>query len=269
MPVFLMLVVLGVSAFVVLRIRKRQARTRLLATPLTAQDRRIVAEQVPLLARLPADLRPALEGKINRFLAQVDMIGCNGLDVTEEMEVSIAAQACLLVVNTDAWYDNLTTILIYPGAFKSRQTIHDGYVETEAEVVRTGESWTRGPVILSWRHSQQGALDDDDGHNVVLHEFAHQLDDRSGYTNGAPVMEAGQSLRVWEQVFVDAHARHAAKVERGHNTVIDPYGAHNHEEYFAVTVEMFFERPAALQQDEPQVYAQLAQLFRLDPVTWG
>ncbi|WP_299295839.1 M90 family metallopeptidase [uncultured Tateyamaria sp.] len=269
MPLFLLLILAGLGAFIYVRHRRKQAQARLLAMPLTDDARRIVARHVPLLARLPASLRPALEGKINRFRAQVDMVGCNGLDVTEEMELSIAAQACLLVVNTDSWYDHLTTILIYPGAFKSRQTIHDGYVETEAEVVRTGESWSRGPVILSWHHSQQGAQDEDDGHNVVLHEFAHQLDDLSGYTDGAPVMQSGQSLRVWEQVFVDAHARHAAKVERGQATVIDPYGAHNHEEFFAVAVEMFFERPGDLKDDEPDVYAQLKLLFRLDPVTWG
>jgi MtfA peptidase len=104
----------------------------------------------------------------------------------EEMRLSIAAQACLLVVNIDTWYDNLRTILVYPSAFKSKRVRYKGYVVTERETVRTGESWARGPVILSWTHAREGAANDHDGHNVVFHEFAHQIDDLSGHTDGVP-----------------------------------------------------------------------------------
>ncbi|WP_415401493.1 zinc-dependent peptidase [Tateyamaria sp. SN3-11] len=270
MPLLLLLLLVILVAGVIgcRRWARAQHRRRLLASRLTDAERAIVAQLVPLTRRLPAHLHSALEGKINLFLDQVDMVGCNGLEVSEEMELSIAAQACLLVVNSDAWYKNLSTVLIYPGAFKSKQTMHDGYVVTEAEVVRSGESWTRGPVILSWSHSHKGAQDDTDGHNVVLHEFAHQIDDLSGHTDGAPVMSRGQSLATWERVFVDAHARHVYNVEHGRATVMDAYGAQNHEEYFAVAVEMFFERPHDLQREEPDVYGQLSQLLRLDPATW-
>ena len=140
---------------------------------------------------MPNTLRPALEGKINLFLNRVEFIGCDGQEVTEDMRLAIAAQACLLVVNNDQWYDTLRTILIYPGAFQSRQERYDGYVVTEENSVRLGESWARGPVILSWPHSEQGALNAEDGHNVVLHEFAHQIDALSGHTDGAPLMNQG------------------------------------------------------------------------------
>ncbi len=247
---------------------KRRARTELLTTPLTAAQRDIVATQVPLTKKLPPDLHDKLDGKINLFLHQVDFIGCDGLEVTEDMELSIAAQACLLVVNSDRWYTNLRTILIYPGAFKSRQQKRNGYVITEKQIVRTGESWARGPVVLSWAHSQQGALDETDGHNVVLHEFAHQIDNLSGHTDGAPPMNKGQSFAEWAQVFTEAYQRHAHKVSTGQHTLIDAYGAEGQEEFFAVVSEVFFERPAALKADEPLVYGELSTLYQLDPVTW-
>ncbi|MEJ8560888.1 zinc-dependent peptidase [Yoonia sp. GPGPB17] len=252
--------------------RAWQKRTRiqtLLASALGDDQRRVIAQEVPISRRLPQVLRPGFEGKINRFLDQVTFIGCDGLDVTEEMRLSIAAQACLIIANSDAWYKNLRTILIYPGAFKSTTQVHDGYVVREEEVVRLGESWSLGPVILSWYHSQQGAANEEDGKNVVLHEFAHQLDDLSGQTNGVPVFGKGQTFAEWERVFLDAFARHEQTVERGKPAVLDPYAATNHQEFFAVAIETFFERPDQLKRDEPQIYAQLSTLLRLDPTTWG
>ncbi len=248
---------------------RRQARAQLLATPLTASQRQTIETMVPIVERLPSELRAKLEGKMNLFQNQVSFYGCDGLEVTEDMRLSISAQACLLVVNTDMWFDNLTTILIYPNAFKSRQQRRSGYVVTEKEIVRTGESWNRGPVILSWAHSQQGALNDHDGHNVVFHEFAHQIDDLSGGTDGVPVLSRGQSYADWERVFVSAYDAHVRAVETRQPTVIDPYGAEGHEEFFAVSVEVFFERPRALKSSNPDVYDQLSQLFQLDPVSWN
>ena len=247
---------------------KRRVKARLLTSVLTAEQRANIADEVPLVGKLPPDLRHRLEGKINLFLQEINFVGCDGLEVTDSMRLSIAAQACLLIVNSDAWYDHLSTVLIYPGAFKSKETVSDGYVISEQEVVRIGESWTRGPVVLSWRHTEEGASDDADGRNVVLHEFAHQLDDLSGQTDGAPVLSEGQSFAAWERAFVSAYERHLHEVEEGRETVPDAYGAHSVEEYFAVAVEAFFERPSDLKQAEPMVYAQLAQLLNLDPAAW-
>ena len=270
MPFFilLLLVALGAVFFAYRAWTRRQHRAALIDTGLTDREWDIVMRHAPLVTRMPAELRPALAGKISLFLGQVEFIGYDGLEVTDEIAFSVAAQACLLVVNTDHWYDNLTTVLIYPGAFKSLQKDHDGYIVSEEVVVRSGESWSRGPVILSWRDSQQGAMNTEDGHNVVLHEFAHQLDDLSGHTDGAPLMAEGQSLQDWSRVVLGAFERHVENVQRGKPTVLDAYGATNHQEFFAVAVETFFEKSQQLRAEEPEVYAQLARLLNLDPVSW-
>lgn len=268
MVFFLVLIALVGAAFGVRYWSKRQHRQRLLASTLSAEERAIVNRHVPLVTRLPADLREKLEGKMTLFLDQVRFYGNNGLEVTQDMKLSIAAQACLLVVNNDQWYDSLRTILIYPSAFKSKRLSQNGFVVTEREIARTGESWHLGPVVLSWAHSEQGAMNDHDGHNVVLHEFAHQIDDLSGRANGVPLLGKNQSFAEWERVFSKAYDDHVRAVELGQRTLIDPYGAEGHEEFFAVTVEMFFERPRALQGEKPSIYTELSKLFRLDPASW-
>lgn len=269
MLVLVVVVIVGVGALAWRSWVRRQARERLLATVLTPDQRDRIVRQVPLTRKLPVELRGAFEGRVNLFLDQVTFAGCNGLDVTEDMKLSIAAQACLLVVNNDRWYDPLTTILIYPDAFKSRNVARDGFVVSEKETVRSGESWTRGPVILSWAHSRQGAADDSDGHNVVFHEFAHQLDDLSGRTNGIPSLSSIEHLKDWAEVFDAAYSTHIHAVEIGRGTFLDPYGATGREEFFAVSVEAFFERPAAFKTAEPGVYDQLSRFFQLDPSSWG
>jgi hypothetical protein len=268
MAVFLLVLAIIATTLIYRRWSRRQSLQRLLSQPLSEDHRVMVATQVPIVAKLPENLRGKLEGKINRFLEQVQFTGCNGLEITEEIKVAIAAQACLLVVNTETWYDHLTTVLVYPGAFKSRQTQHNGYVVIEREIVRTGESWSRGPVILWWSHSQQGAADDTDGHNVVFHEFAHQIDDLSGRTDGIPNLGRQQKYAEWAEVFQAAFKRHVASVQKGRRTVIDAYGAEGYEEFFAVSVEVFFEKPASLKREEPDVYRQLSMLFELDPSSW-
>lgn len=268
MALFLLFVCSCAAITAFWHLSRRKKRQTLLETPLTARQHDIILHEVPLIRRVPPQLGARLDGKISLFLDQVDFIGCDGLEITEEMTLSIAAQACLLVVNTDAWYDTLRTILIYPGAFKSKRVDYNGYVATERETVRLGESWARGPVILSWQHSDQGAADSRDGHNVVIHEFAHQLDNLTGETNGIPILAEDQSFADWARVFSDGFDRHLTRVEQGKDTVIDAYGAEGHEEYFATALEVFFERPSQLKQDEPEVYAELTKLLRLDPATW-
>lgn len=268
MLIFLSLCLLGAGILVARYWAGLRLRKKLLGSELSARQRAIVRTSVPLIRKLPDSLRRSLEGKIALFLHQIEFIGCDGVDVTEEMRLSIAAQACLLVVNTEAWYSNLRTVLIYPGAFKSRRTEHNGVVVMERETVRTGESWARGPVVLSWADARQGAMDDTDGHNVVFHEFAHQLDDLSGQTDGVPVLDKTQDFAEWERVFVDAFQTHRRKIEDGHGSVFDAYGATSPQEFFAVAVETFFERPAELQDEDAGVYQQLARLFHLDPASW-
>ena len=269
MTVFLVAVLILVGAISFRHWAQRQERKRLLSMPLSDHQLAIVAEQVPLTKRLPDELRTKLGGKINLFLKQVEFIGCNGLTVTEGMKLSIAAQACLLVVNNDTWYDGLTTVLIYPGAFTSHHEEREGYVVHEGETVRTGESWSKGPVILSWVHAQNGAANSTDGQNVVFHEFAHQIDDLSGRTNGIPDLNSIEGLKDWAKAFDAAYKAHVHSVQTGRKTLFDAYGSSGPQEFFAVAVETFFERPQALKHMEPAVYGQLAQYFRVDPSDWA
>ncbi len=205
---------------------------------------------------------------MNVFLDQVTFHGNNGLKVTDRMKLSIAAQACLPIVNSPVWYDTLKTILIYPSAFRANRNMHDGNVVHESDIGSLGESWDRGPVVLSWDDALQGGLDPEDGHNVVIHEFAHQLDALTGHTNGVPILRKGQAFAGWEQAMLDAFEDHVGRVESGRPTLVDAYGAKNHQEFFAEAIVTFFEKPRDLRREQPALYAQLAKLLALDPARW-
>lgn len=249
--------------------RRARHRSALIETGLRPAQRRAILEQVPLVKRLPEELMPALEGRVALFLEQVEFVACEGIEIDEEMRLSIAAQASLIPLGGALWYDELSTVLVYPGAFRSRMVSHDGYVVSEAEVVRLGESWSRGQVVLSWADVESGAANPDDGRNVVLHEFAHQFDDLTGATNGVPVLAEGQDFETWERVFLRAYTRLRRRAETGRGSVLDTYGAQSHAEFFAVAIEAFFEKPKALHEDEPELYGQLTELLKLDPARWG
>ncbi|APE28304.1 zinc-dependent peptidase [Aurantiacibacter gangjinensis] len=265
----ILLIAIVVLAFAARSYAKRAKRKRLLATPLTREQRQVLARLVPITRRLPDELRPKLEGKINLFLDQVTFHGNNGIEMRDEMRLSIAAQACLLVVNSPVWFDTLRTILVYPSAFSTGRGDHDGFLVHERDSGTAGESWDRGPVILSWDHALHGGLDPADGHNVVIHEFAHQLDALTGSTNGIPILRKGQRYEKWEKAMLDAYNSHLESVERGQSTLIDPYGATNHQEFFAEATVTFFEKPRDMRREEPRLYEQLAQLYALDPAGWG
>lgn len=247
---------------------RRQRRKALLATPLGAEQRDIVERLVPLVKRLPEPLRVSLEGKMNLLLGQVTFRGINGVEVTEEMRLSIAAQACLLIVNSPVWYDTLRNILIYPAAFLTGRGTPDDAVVHETHDATLGESWAHGPVVLSWDDALYGGLNANDGHNVVIHEFAHQLDGLSGHVNGIPILGKGQRYAKWERAMLEAYDDHVESLENGDRTLIDPYGATNHQEFFAEAIVTFFEKPKALRSEKPALYTQLTQLLAIDPAQW-
>lgn len=265
---FLLLGLLIVAVLLYRHFALRRKRERLLAAPLTSEQRTIVWELVPIVRRMPASLRPKLEGKMNMFLDQITFHGNNGLEVTERMKLSIAAQACLPIVNSPVWYNTLRTILIYPSAFRANRNTHDGNVVHEDDIGSLGESWDRGPVVLSWDDALRGGLDPGDGHNVVIHEFAHQLDALTGHTNGVPILRKGQAFAGWEKAMLDAFQDHVGRVESRRPTMVDAYGARNHQEFFAEAIVTFFEKPEDLRGGEPALYAQLAKLLALDPAQW-
>ncbi len=252
-------------------VARQRARVRQQAFP--AQWRKILQRRVPLVRRLPADLQLQLKKHIQVFIAEKAFIGCAGLRITDEMRVVIAAQACLLLLNrpTD-FYPHLRQILVYPAAFVVDRTRTDGAgVQQEQRQALAGESWSQGQVILSWQDSLEGAAVADDGRNVVIHEFAHQLDQENGPANGAPPPVPGApdySPQRWSQVFHASYAQLQHQARTGHAGLLDPYGAQDPAEFFAVASEVFFEQPAALRLEYPDLYRELAGFYRVDPANW-
>jgi Mlc titration factor MtfA (ptsG expression regulator) len=250
----------------------RRQRVQRQAFP--ASWRKILRRRVPLVRRLPAELQLQLKKHMQVFIAEKSFIGCAGLVITDEMRVVIAAQACLLILNRPTGYfRDLRQILVYPGAFVVKRPITDETgVQQERREALTGESWSEGQVVLSWQDSLDGAAVADDGMNVVIHEFSHQLDQESGAANGAPPRSPGDRDRHdpqrWSRVFREAYAGHKADVRFGHEGLLDPYGAKDPAEFFAVVSEVFFEQPRDLQRDYPALYLELSGYYRVDPAQW-
>ncbi|PSB24819.1 zinc-dependent peptidase [Stenomitos frigidus] len=227
--------------------------------------------KIPLYKSLPKPLQERLRGYIQVFLTEKTFTGCGGLTITNEMRVTIAAQACLLLLNqNERFYPKLNAILVYPGAFVVNTTQSmGGYVVEEKNVARRGESWDRGIVVLSWEDIQYDATHGRDGHNVVLHEFAHQLDQEGGRADGVPFLTPPVDRATWAQVFRREYDRLQRDVQRGLKTVLDAYGATDPAEFFAVATETFFEKAQLMQRHHSDLYQVLECYYRLDPASWG
>ncbi len=245
----------------------RRCRKRIFSRPFPAAWREIVERNVPYVRLLMRDERRQLEGHIQVFLAEKDFEGCGGLTLTDEIRVTIAAQACLLLLNrpTD-YYPTLRTILVYPHPYVAaagrRQP--DGTV-IEGPEPRAGESWYRGAVVLAWDEVRRGAADPHDGRNLVLHEFAHQLDGESGAVEGAPALGPRSRYVAWARVLAAEYRRLIDDLDHHRPTLIGGYGAATPGEFFAVVTECFFERPEALRRLHPALYDELRSFYRQDP----
>jgi len=244
---------------------------RALARPLSPSALAILQRNLPVYRRMPSELQQQLQRLIVQFLHQKKIVGCLDLEVSEEMRVTIAAQACLLLLNKpNKVYRALHTILVYPGAFiAKRDEVEAGGVITPSRRQMLGESWSDGRIVLSWEDVERGTLDWQGGNNVVLHEFAHQLDSESGSNNGAPYLGSPDSYRSWSEVLSRDYAnlRHAAWLGR-RDSVLDHYGATSPAEFFAVVTETFFTRPWQLAEHHAALYGELQKYYRVDPRDW-
>jgi hypothetical protein len=250
---------------------RRWRRRRITAQPFPAKWRTILRRRVPLLRRLPPDLQLQLKRHMQVFLAEKPFIGCNGLVVTEEMRVLVAAQACLLILNrpTD-YFPRLTQVLLYPSAYWVQRREGDGSgVQHERREARSGESWVLGQVILSWPDVLQGAADPGDGQNLVIHEFAHQLDQERGRATGAPFLGQRGRYARWAAVMSNEFGRLRQQLARGEETLLSPYAATEPAEFFAVASEVFFERPREMADRHAALYEQLARYYAVDPLAWA
>jgi len=249
----------------------RRRRNRLRAEPFPHAWRVILQRRVPQFARLPADLQLQLKQHMQVFLAEKPFLGCSGLVLTDEIRVTVAAQACLLLLNrTPAdYYPALRQILVYPGPFIVDRVQPDGPgVLQEMRQVLSGESWSQGQVVLSWDDALHGASDPADGRNVVIHEFAHQLDQETGHANGAPLLRSRAAYSSWSQVFGQEFAVLRQRTEAGQASLLSDYGATDPAEFFAVASETFFELPQRLAQEHPALYAELRRFYCVDPLLW-
>jgi len=207
-------------------------------------------------------------GHVQVFLSEKRFEGCGGLQITDEVRVTIAAQACVLLLHRPSDdYPELSSILVYPTTYlvPGSHTGPGGLVSEDSQA-RLGESWTRGEVVLVWDSVLSGAADIHDGHNVVLHEFAHQLDQEDGVGDGAPILPRRSMYVAWARVLGHEFDHLVRDVERHHRTLLDRYGATNPAEFFAVATETFFEKPSQLRLKHPDLYAQLRTFYQQDPV---
>jgi len=246
---------------------RRRRRKRLRAIPLTTDQWSVIDRRVPLVRTLDEADRHELGAIIQVLLAEKNFEGCAGLVMTDEIRLTIAAQAALLLLRRNSgYYPTLKSILVYPRAYfaTAQRRNPDGTI-TEGPQGRLGESWFRGSLVLSWDDVIRGGADPGDGHNVVLHEFAHQLDGENTGMDGAPMLSGPARYREWARVLGSEYARLTEDLHRGHATLLNPYGATSPPEFFAVATEFFFERPRDMRAEHPELYAQLAAFYKQDP----
>ena len=225
---------------------------------------RSVTRRVLILRSLDAVQMAHLREMTAWFLDQKSITGAQGLEVTPTMKVAVAAQACLLILNLGVeYFDGWVEVILYPGAFRVNHAQMDaiGLVHDEASVL-TGESWLRGPVILSWDDVERDTYHYQAGHNVVLHEFAHKLDGFNGATNGMPPLRRGMSRKRWAESLSEAYDALRLQVAMGEPVFINPYAATSPAEFFAVLSEVFFTAPDILKNRCPSVHKQLTLFYR-------
>lgn len=266
----LLLGLLAITAILGPALWQRRRRRQLAATAVPRHWRNFLRHHWPQYRQLPAPLQQRLGKQMQRFLAETDIIGCAGLELTEPMKWLIAAQACLLTVQLPVHdYPGLRQVLVYPDAFRVQQTQTDAAgVVSETPQWREGESWQQGIVVLSWQHTLQGAAEPADGRNLVFHEFAHQLDGQTGAVNGMPLVPTSLQSS-WTAHMQAAFTELQQLIQTGQPLWIDPYAATNPAEFFAVLSEMFFEQPNQLYDQQAQLYQLLAAFYRLDPRQWA
>ena len=223
--------------------------------------------RLPFLARLADDERAGLRRLCSLFLDRKQFHGVGGLEVTDDMALLIAAQACLPVLRLGLhFYDGFVGIVVHPDEVVAQRSVmdEDGVVH-EYEENLTGEAMSGGPLMLAWSDVQDAAEAADLAYNVVIHEFAHVIDMAAGFADGVPPLPDAAARERWIAVIDGAYEAFCALVDDGADTVVDPYGAEGVEEFFAVSVEAFFVAAAPFRRESPKMYDLLAGYFRQDP----
>jgi len=258
-----------IAAIVVPPLIAQRRRERLRAEALPVEWQRLLYRHVPIYRRVPAGVREKLDGLVHEFVTDKEFVGCGGIEVDIGMKLVIAVQACLLVAGREGHaYDALRSILVYPDEFVAPEEWHDedGVVTTEDRVL-AGQAWGQDRILLSWEDVRAGGHGQD-AYNVVIHEFAHYLDEEEGAMNGAPQLDGPAQYARWAEVFAHEFESLRAAADAGDDTFLDPYAAEDEAEFFAVASETFFETPRDLRDRHPRLYRELQGFYRLDPASW-
>jgi Mlc titration factor MtfA (ptsG expression regulator) len=242
---------------------RRRRRERLFRAPFPEAWLEILERNVALYSRLSPESQAELRGHIQVLLAEKNFEAVGGLELTDEIRVTIAAHAAALLLGRPArYYPGLYSIIVYPAAYRAPVTEHhDGGIVSEREEERLGESWAEGALVISWDDAMHGARTPGDGDNVILHEFAHQLDTEDGEADGVPRLDARSDYIAWARVLRPEFERLR---QRPSSSALDTYGATNAAEFFAVATEAYFERPAELRERHPELHAELRRFYRVD-----
>ncbi len=216
---------------------------------------------------LSPEMRMRLQGLVAGFVREVNWEGRGGLQVTDEMRVSVATQACRLILGLDGeQYRWVRTVYLFPSTYsKAEMVASGGGAPEEKRSHRYGEAWMRGPVVLSWNAARQGVSNPDDGRNVVYHEFAHKLDMLDGFADGTPSLKGSAAYEAWVRIVGAEYRELVQDAERGKKTLLSKYGATNTAEFFAVATEEFFERSDRLLKRHKDLYGCLCRFYNQDP----
>lgn len=235
---------------------RRRRRRELLAPPFPDTWRAVLEDRLAFHRSLDDASRARLHDDLRILLAEKHWEGCAGVDLTDEMKLLIAATASLLVLGLDVdRLERAESILVYPDTFVAPDhEVVGGEVVHEFESERLGEAWGRGPIVLSWKEIEADLAAPDDGRNLILHEFAHELE--------PPAPPAA-----WREVFQAEYDALCDAVDDGRDTLLDEYGATDEHEFFAVATECFFEQPRDMQAELPDLYGILRDFYRQDPAT--
>ena len=246
---------------------RRRRRQRIRSRPFPPEWLAIVERNVAYYRLLTPAEQAELRDHIQVFIDEKRFEGCGGLEITDEIRVTIAAQACILLLHRQTnYYPKMETILVYPHRYFAETTVRlPGGAVLEGTHARLGESWYRGPVVLSWDDVRRASADVYDGRNVVFHEFAHQLDSESGANEGVPVLPRRSMYIAWARVLGEEYAQLIEDLKHHRATFIDAYGATNPAEFFALVTEAFLEQPLQLQRAHPKLYEQLMTFYQQDP----
>lgn len=250
---------------------RQRSRRRLLARPFPDEWTKILSRNVYHFAHLTEFEQGKLCDALRILVSEKNWEGCGGLSMTDEIKVTIAAQAALLLLGfeDEEYFSKVQSILVYPDAYVAEgHTITKGGVVLEGQSHREGEAWYRGPVILSWADALSGARHQARGSNLVLHEFAHQLDMQNGrVVDGTPPLSTREQYDRWQRVVKEEFERLDRDCCHDRPTLLDCYGSTNIGEFFAVSTECFFERSREMRDVLPLLYAILRDFYRQDPAS--